>query len=264
MQKENTNLVFIETVSNYMPVLLFVIILLSSFAVGNLYQNFTHKPQQQSTTTQVNPSPTSKSSKETQPEVNQDDGVIPNNVKGISNTKNVQPIPTPTPIQNSQNTINRVINNALPVVNNLVPRLSQTSIISPTHLPTSTPPTPSPTAAPTPTPTPPVVQEVENPRISFEIYWIKLSGVGYVPEYRYYTSVCLGNLDVVWGHFYIIDPNGQEWNTGNHDYRQKPCQNLSANGSLEGKPLGEYTFKAVFDEMGVTKSVKATVGQPPL
>lgn len=243
-----------------MPIILFVIIFISSLAAGNLYQNFTNKPQEQPTATQVTPS-SSETSVETQQAVKQDNGVASNNVKEISNTNNAQSTPTLTPLQNNQNTINRVINNALPVVNNLIPILSPTPIISPS-IPTT--PTPSPTVAPTPTPTPSIVQEVENPRISFQIYWIKLSGVGYIPEYRYYTSVCLGNLDVVWGHFYIIDPNGQEWNTGNHDYRQKPCQNLSANGSLESKPLGEYTFKAVFDEMGVTKTVKATVGQPPL
>lgn len=245
-----------------MPGILIVFILISSFAAGNLYQTFTHKPQKQSTATQTNSPTASKMPVVTQQEVNQGRGVTPNNVKGISNTNNVQSIPTPTSIQNNQNAINKVINNTLPV-NNFIPKLSPTPIINPTHLPTNTP-IPSPTATSTPTPTPPAVQEVENPRVSFEIYWVWLSGVGYVPEYKYNTSVCLGSLDVVWGHFYIIDPNGQEWNTGNHDYRKKPCQNMGANGTLEGKPLGEYTFKAVFDEFGVTKNAKATVGQPPL
>lgn len=244
-----------------MPIIVFVIILISSFAVGNLYQNFTHKPQGQSTTTQTNPSTVPAPSVETQQEVNKDSGTTSNNVKGISNTNNAQSTPTPIQNQNTTNNPSQAVTNqespsqikpiySTPIVNNPVPKSS--SIPIPTQTPASTP---------TPTPS---VQEVENPRISFQIYWVWLSGVGYVPEYRYYTSVCLGDLNVVWGHFYIIDPNGQEWNTGNQDYRQKPCQNLSANGSLEGKPLGEYTFKAVFDELGVTKSVKATVGQPPL
>ena len=29
---------------------------------------------------------------------------------------------------------------------------------------------------------------------------------------------------------------------------------MGANGSLEGKPLGEYTFKAVFDELELLKA----------
>lgn len=213
--------------------------------------------------TQTNSSTVPEAFVETQQEVNKDSGVTSNNVKGISNTNIVQP--TPSPIQNQNTTNNpsqdipKVSNQinpiySTPIVNNPVPKSSPT----PNQMQS---PTPTPITTPTPTPS---VQEVENPRISFQIYWVWLSGVGYVPEYKYNTSVCLGNLDVVWGHFYIIDPNGQEWNTGNHDYRQKPCQNMGANGTLEGKPLGEYTFKAVFDELGATKSVKATIGQPPL
>ncbi len=252
-----------------MPILLLVIVLISSFAAGNLYQDLTYKSQERQGTTQTNSSPASEPFTEIQQGVNKNTPATPNNVKGVLRTDNIEPMPTSTPLhkQNiinspSQGTINKVFPNQFnpiyntPIANNPTPKPSSTPI--PSTAPTYTPmPTPTPISTPTP-----VIQEVENPRISLEIYWIKLSGVGYIPEYRYYTSVCLGDLDVVWGHFYIIDPTGQEWNTGNHDYRQKPCQNLSANGSLEGKPLGEYTFKVVFDEMGVTKSVKATVGQP--
>lgn len=242
-----------------MPVILIVIILISSFAAGNFYQKFTHKSQEQSSVTETNSSNAPEAFLETQQEINQDSGETSSKIKGISTTGNIQTTSAPTPTQN-QNTANT---QSQSITNKLPPSQPKTSYSTPTvnnFLP-NTSPTPIPTQIPATTPT---VQEVENPRISFQIYWVKLSGVGYVPEYKYYTSVCLGDLNVVWGHFYIIDPNGQEWNTGNHDYRQKPCQNMNANGSLEGKPLGEYTFKAVFDELGVIKSTKATVGQPPL
>lgn len=249
-----------------MPIIVFVIILISSLAAGNLYQNFTHKPQEQSTVTQTNSSTVPETSVETQQEVNKDSGITSNNVKGISNTNNVQPTPTPVQNQKITNSPSQAVTNQAPS-NQSQPIYSTPTVNNPVLKPSPTPtPIPIPTQTPVPTPTPaPSVQEVENPRISFQIYWIWLSGVGYIPEYKYMTSVCLGDLDVVWGHFYIIDPNGQEiWNTGNADYRRKPCQNLGANGSLEGKPLGEYTFKAVFDELGITKTVKATVGPPPL
>lgn len=83
-----------------MPIILFVIILISSLAAGNLYQNFTHKPQEQSTVTQPTPSTTPKTSVETQQEVNQRSGATPSNVKGISDTNNIHLTPTPKPIQN--------------------------------------------------------------------------------------------------------------------------------------------------------------------
>lgn len=144
--------------------------------------------------------------------------------------------------------------------------VSPTPASSPSLFPTSTPtPTPLVTHSPTPSlsppsPTPTSTPTVENVQIFFKVYWQKNE-----PRADYSTSVCLGNLDAVWGHFYIIDPSGQEQNTGNHDYRQKPCQVMNYVGyPLAGKPLGEYTFKAVFDELSVTKIVKATLVPPSL
>lgn len=121
--------------------------------------------------------------------------------------------------------------------------------------PTSTPnntasPNPTPTNTPQPTSTP---TQNDNVQVSFRIYWENNK-----PVYDYYVTVCLGELDVAWGHFSITDPEGNSWITGNHDFRQKPCQKIGVvSGSLLNKPLGEYTFKAVIDELGVTKTAKA-------
>ena len=69
-----------------MPIIFFVIILISSLTAGNLYQNFIHKPQEQSNVTQTIPSTAPEGAVEAQQEVNQDEGVTSNNVKGVSNT----------------------------------------------------------------------------------------------------------------------------------------------------------------------------------
>lgn len=137
---------------------------------------------------------------------------------------------------------------------------SPTITNNPTNLPT-THNTTTATSAPTPTSTPQPTNtptQNNNVQVSFKIYWENNK-----PVYDYTNMVCIGNLEVVWGHFYIIDPQGNTWNTGNHDFRTSPCSYSNVkSSSLEGKPLGEYTYKAVFDELGITKTVKATLSPP--
>lgn len=176
----------------------------------------------------------------------------PTSYPTLTLTATPTPTPTPTPIQK--------VNTYIPVDTSST--TSQTSQTTSSPAPTiNTEQYPIPVFTPiTSIPTPTAMPMTINTQISFSVYWKNNE-----PRADYKTSVCLDSLDVVWGHFYIIDPNGQEQNTGNHDYRQKPCQNMNVVGySLAGKPLGEYTFKAVFDELGITKTSKAILGPPSL
>lgn len=126
---------------------------------------------------------------------------------------------------------------------------------SPNQIPLPSPsstPSASQTPSPIPTPTP------ENVQLTFKVYWKNNK-----PVYDYKSTVCIGELSVVWGHFTLITPSGQEIDKGTQDFRETPCQVRAENsGSLEGLPLGEYTFRAVFDELGITKSVKAILSPP--
>lgn len=134
--------------------------------------------------------------------------------------------------------------------------------ITPTPIPAATI-TPPPNPVLTPSPSPQQQTTVDNAQISFRVYWETSHGARPLADYS--SSVCLGDLDVVWAHFFLIDPSAQEQNIGNQDYRQKPCGVLNAIGyPLTGKPLGEYTLKVVFDELGVTKTAKATLGPPQI